>query len=105
MHALSRRTRIAAGTFALVIAAVPLAAGTANAGTWGGTLSCPSGTFVKATGYKGGSGPITVSAPGHSYTDSTTSTGFSITVKGASYSGSWSVNGSGATSGSGFCGT
>jgi hypothetical protein len=81
-----------------------VAAGPASAGSWGGTLSCPSSTVVKSNGYKGGTGPITLTAPGRSYTDSTTSTGFSLSLRGASSSGSWSVYGSGATSGYGSCG-
>lgn len=68
-------------------------------------MTCPITIFVKATGTKGGTGPITVSAAGHSYTDSTKATGFTITVVGASSAGSWSVTGSGATSGVGYCGT
>jgi|SRR5690606_11979673 len=80
------------------------AAGPAVAQPWGGSITCPSSVYVKASGFKGLSGPITVSAGGHSFTDSYTTTGYSVTVRGRSYSGSWMVAGSGATSGYGFCG-
>lgn len=80
-------------------------AGPALAGSWSGSLNCPGSTFVKSNGYKGGTGSITVAAPGRSYTDTTLNTGLWIVVVGAYSSGSWSVTGSGATSGYGSCGT
>ena len=79
-------------------------AGPAAASTFGGTLNCPGSTFVKSNGYKGNTGPITVSAPGRSYTESTSITGW-VTIKGAYATGTWSVSGSGATSGYGSCAT
>ena len=81
------------------------AAGPAAAANFSGSLTCPASTVVKSSGYKGGTGSITVSAPGRSYTDSTSATGLAITVKGAYSTGTWSVSGSGATSGYGSCGT
>lgn len=101
----SRRRLLVAGTTAILTIGAVASATPAVAGSWSGSITCPASIFVKATGAKGGTGPITVSAQGHSYTDTTKATGFSITVVGASSAGSWSVSGSGATSGVGYCGT
>ena len=95
---------VLASSTVIVIGGVALA-GPAAAGSWSGSLSCPSTTFVKAKGLKGGEGPITVSAAGRSVTDSSHDTGYYLSILGTHYSGTWSVTGLGASSGTGFCGT
>jgi hypothetical protein len=77
----------------------------AGAGSWGGTMTCPGSIFVISSGLKGYTGPITVKAPGLTVTDTKTWTGVRHTVVGTYWTGSWSVTGSGAKSGYGYCGT